>query len=251
MLRIALRPQWLALLALALGFATAFAALGSWQLDRSRTTQDQRADDDPAVVQRLQDVVRPQEPFTSDLAGVVVQASGRLHAEDTLTVQGRYLDGEPGSWVLTPMVVDTGTGSATLPVVRGWVPRGAPVPGNTASSNTVGTVTVTGRLESSEPPTGQATGDVVTAVSSADLVNRWGQPIYAGFLVADDPGPGVRAVPASAPDTRGFALQNLSYALQWWVFAGFAVFLWWRTVRDAHLRESQPEPDRLRRGVPT
>lgn len=26
-------------------------------------------------------------------------------------------------------------------------------------------------------------------------------------------------------------LRHLAYALQWWVFAGFAVFLWWRMVR--------------------
>jgi cytochrome oxidase assembly protein ShyY1 len=43
-------------------------------------------------------------------------------------------------------------------------------------------------------------------------------------------------VPESEPPS-GFALQNLSYALQWWLFAGFAVFFWWRLVRDAHERE--------------
>ena len=28
------------------------------------------------------------------------------------------------------------------------------------------------------------------------------------------------------------ALRNLLYAIEWWVFAGFAAFLWWRYVRD-------------------
>jgi hypothetical protein len=30
------------------------------------------------------------------------------------------------------------------------------------------------------------------------------------------------------------AWQNLSYALQWFVFAGFGLFMWWRLVRDDH-----------------
>ena len=30
----------------------------------------------------------------------------------------------------------------------------------------------------------------------------------------------------------GLNLQNLFYALQWWVFGGFAVLLWVRLVRD-------------------
>ena len=27
-------------------------------------------------------------------------------------------------------------------------------------------------------------------------------------------------------------MRNLLYALEWWVFGGFAVFIWWRYVRD-------------------
>lgn len=26
-------------------------------------------------------------------------------------------------------------------------------------------------------------------------------------------------------------LRNLAYGIQWWVFAGFAVFMWWRMLR--------------------
>jgi hypothetical protein len=27
------------------------------------------------------------------------------------------------------------------------------------------------------------------------------------------------------------ALRNLAYGLQWWIFAGFTVFMWWRMLR--------------------
>ena len=39
--------------------------------------------------------------------------------------------------------------------------------------------------------------------------------------------------PASLPKAETFtALRNLLYAIEWWVFGGFAVFLWWRWCRD-------------------
>ena len=45
---------------------------------------------------------------------------------------------------------------------------------------------------------------------------------------------GLSAVtPASLPKPPSFtSLRNLLYALEWWVFAGFAVFVWWRWCRD-------------------
>jgi hypothetical protein len=36
-------------------------------------------------------------------------------------------------------------------------------------------------------------------------------------------------------------LRNLLYACQWWVFGGFAVFLWWRWCRDVVTRVSAEE----------
>jgi len=44
----------------------------------------------------------------------------------------------------------------------------------------------------------------------------------------------LRAVPPTSPGSRSLAWQNLSYAVQWFVFAGFGLFMWWRLVRDDH-----------------
>ena len=35
------------------------------------------------------------------------------------------------------------------------------------------------------------------------------------------------------PASRFTGLRNILYAIEWWVFAAFAIFLWWRHVRDA------------------
>ena len=41
-------------------------------------------------------------------------------------------------------------------------------------------------------------------------------------------------------DEKGFSLQNFGYAVQWWAFSAFTVWVWFRLVRD-HVRGA-PEP---------
>jgi DNA-binding transcriptional regulator of glucitol operon len=50
-------------------------------------------------------------------------------------------------------------------------------------------------------------------------------------------------------ESKHFSLQNFGYTIQWWLFAAFTLFLWWRVVRDAAVRraaaaggEPTPEP---------
>ncbi len=232
MLRFALQPRWIALLLLALLLASVAAWLGSWQLDRSRRVDLPKAQ--PRVVE-LTDVARPQQTLEGEVMLEKVRVRGTFRADEQLQVLGRDLNGRPGYWVLAPLIVDDGTqgAAATLPVVRGWVPQDAKAPQPPS-----GPVELVGRMQGSElppDPDPALAADQVTAVSAADLVNRWGTPIYAGYLVVTDDVPApLRAVPVLDPRQGGFRLVNFSYALQWWVFAGFAVFLWWRVLRDSY-----------------
>jgi hypothetical protein len=34
-------------------------------------------------------------------------------------------------------------------------------------------------------------------------------------------------------------LRNLAYGIQWWIFAGFAVFMWWRMLRAEATRSGE------------
>jgi DNA-binding transcriptional regulator of glucitol operon len=51
-------------------------------------------------------------------------------------------------------------------------------------------------------------------------------------------------------ESKHFSLQNTGYTIQWWVFAGFTGFFWWRVVRDAaqrrteHLHPAPAEPEK-------
>lgn len=246
--RTALRPRMLALLVLALGLAVVFAELGSWQLGRSRTAQ--QAPPEREVVP-LQQVLAPQERLTAEAVAGPVAVRGTWADVPQQLVVDRRADGAPGdgAWVLAAVEVpdepaaspgETGTGAvALLPVVRGWVPDAAAAPPPPA-----GPAELVGELEVSEDPRGLAglPAGQLSAASSADLLNVWDGRVYAGYLVPEQQAPGAQVVPPPEREA-GTNLQNVSYAFQWWVFAGFAVLMWLRVVHDVHRRALERAED--------
>lgn len=234
-----------ALLALALLAAALFARLGSWQLDRAESGGEP-VDQAPVA---LTSVAQPQQPLDGEAVAGPVRVSG-TYAPEPVLVEGRAVDGSAGdgAWVVWPLQVEAGTGTALLPVVRGWVPTapGAAEGGPTSSllDPPAGTVRLEGRLQASEAPRGVGEDGRLSAMSVADLVNVWDGPVYTGYLLPTGSAApaGLTAVPVPQPDSSPH-LQNLSYAFQWWVFASFAVIMWWRIVRDSHRRELEDAED--------
>ena len=235
--RAAVRPRMIVLLLVLLAAAGLCGRLGVWQLDRAKERGAQNARAVQAAREStapvpLDAVLAPQTTFTAALVGRRVAVTGTFDAAGQLLVRDRARDGRTGFLVLTPLRVEAG---AVLPVVRGWVPS-ADV-GATVLAPPVGTVHVTGFLQASE-----AAGSIddataqTDAISSAQLVNRWGGPIYSGYLVVSQLEPAQSAaVLVLRPPTvqgAGLNLQNLAYAAQWWIFGGFALFFWTRMVRD-------------------
>ncbi|WP_229734624.1 SURF1 family protein [Cellulomonas carbonis] len=226
--RVALTPRMVGLLLLFLGVAAVCGRLGVWQLDRAVERSEQNAAVRAAELESspgdpLDEVLAPQQTFAGELVGRKVEVSGRFEGR-TLLVPGRARGDDVGFLVLDAFRVDEG---GVLAVVRGWVadPVAPPAP--------EGPVTMTGFLqagEASEP--GPQPEGRIGAISPGELVNRWGGPIYSGYLVAADPGPGVGKLPPPSVPGAGLNLQNLAYAVQWWIFGGFAVLLWSRLVRD-------------------
>ncbi|MEN9731986.1 MAG: hypothetical protein RL488_1296, partial [Actinomycetota bacterium] len=59
--------------------------------------------------------------------------------------------------------------------------------------------------------------------------------VYPGFVARTDAGqPKAIAIQTESERTEINAL-NAFYAAEWALFAGFAVFLWWRLVQDERL----------------
>jgi hypothetical protein len=74
-------------------------------------------------------------------------------------------------------------------------------------------------------------------VTTAELVSALPYQLYDGYLLlaAQSPPTAAALTPALVappPPPVRLDLQNFAYALQWWAFALFTVFLWGRLVRD-------------------
>lgn len=207
--------------------------MGTWQLgrfeDRVDSHQEAERRPDPGAVKAVPlDELLPVDKETS---GRHATATGRYGQQ--FLVPGRELDGRDGSYVLT--LLRTGSGTS-LPVVRGWLPDGGKVPAPPA-----GEVTVTGALQASEH-TGSAGVHAAGAlprgqvgmISAAALVNVVQDDVYDAWITLLDAPAGLTPVPAAAAEGSGLdlkAFQNLGYTGEWFAFAGFVLFMWFRLLR--------------------
>ena len=250
MLKTALQPRWLALLALVVVVCALFGFLGSWQLgvarDRGAEAAQRAARAQPAVP--VGQILQPQQGFPAAADGRRVTVSGVYDASRQVLVGPRLQQGRPGWWVVTGLRAESG---AWLPVVRGWV--AAPDDAATLRSAVpAGSASLTGGLQPDDPAADRSTvrpDGQLAELDAAELVNRWGAPIYNGYLllIAEQvtaPAAQPERVPAPTVAPQGVAWRNAAYAGQWWVFAGFTVVLWWKMVRQDQLDRSR-DPERL------
>jgi surfeit locus 1 family protein len=222
-----LTPRNLGLTVLAIMLTAAMTAMGLWQLDAYNQSQqlDAAATSRAAPVP-LDTLLGPDQAFTADAHARPVAAEGEYADRQVLVDRGS----EP-PWLVTPLVTDTG--SAIL-VVRGLAEPGSrtarPAPPN-------GHVRVVGSLQPSEVRGNDADlgDDVVPTLSTAQLISDFGADLYSGFVVLTEQSP-PSTLPAATPPqpdaSLTVGLRNLMYAVQWWVFAAFVVFMWWRIVRE-------------------
>jgi cytochrome oxidase assembly protein ShyY1 len=249
--RFLLTPRWLGLHLFALLAVPLCLWLGVWQLSRfeQRThTGAHRAAQAAALVAEpvpLSGLLAgaDAQTVTAGDAGREVTFSGRYDAKEQLFVPRRVVDNRTGYYVLTPLLLPDGR---HIPVIRGWTPSKTQVPAPAA-----GTVELHGRLQISEDESSPGvigsgslpTGDV-GMISPSTLVNLLPYPVYDGWIALDANSTSLVPVPTyQAAEGDGLTLeafQNLGYTCQWFVFAGFAVFMWFRLVR----REAEVVRDR-------
>jgi cytochrome oxidase assembly protein ShyY1 len=237
-----LRPRhWAGHLLLVLAVAATtwlgFWQLSAWQYARAAEARDLR----DADLMAMTSAMGPDDPFPGQYVGQPVELRGRWMPASTTYVSDRVVGGERGYWVVTPVLVEGGKGSA-LPVVRGWSPR--PEAGAVA-----GGVDLSGWLQPSEGtglPDPDPGDDVLPEMRIASLTQRVEADLYSGFVVARDATSGTTGLASVSPDniprvSAVTSLRNLLYAVQWWVFGGFSVYVWLRWCRDT-LEQPEREP---------
>lgn len=256
--RFLLTPRWWGINIFVLLAIPVCIFMGSWQLSRfedrvqdHKTASEQTKVNETAAAEPLASVL----PVDQKTSGKRTTATG--HYGKQLLVPNRDLDERSGFYVVTLLKVEGSGSGKALPVVRGWMPGKASAAKAPAAPK--GKVTVVGALQASESATSNgvtASGGLpsgqVGVISAASLVNLVPYDVYDGWVTLDKADSGMTAVPATAPEGSGLdlkAFQNLGYTGEWFVFAGFVVFMWFRLVRreaealrDAELGIAEPVP---------
>ena len=197
--------------------------LGLWQM---RVFEDK--ENESAAARALQPAV-PLLAFVTpdgtvgDIYGKPASVTGRY-----LPAQQARVTGEDGTVrVLTAFQVADGR---VLAVVRGSLPAGT----GTLPQPPAGELVQTGVFLPSEAGAGSAdTGDELTSVRLPLLAQYWPQQLLPGFITlgaADSAAQGLGPYAVALPSGSG-SVQNIGYALQWWVFAAFGAFMTARFVR--------------------
>jgi cytochrome oxidase assembly protein ShyY1 len=235
---------------LALVLLAGTIGLGLWQLGVWRDHRaDEKQDATKAAAKPLSDVMGPDDPFPGLMTGHPVEVRGEWVPDGTVYVSGRENHGVDGYWVVTPVAVG-GVGQPAVPVVRGWIQDASAAP-----SPPTGAVELTGWLQPPEGANGMAdddpTDDVLPQLRIADVIQHVDQDLYGAYVVDRDAAPGLqRASLAELPGAGTLTgLRNFLYGLEWWVFGGFVVYIWWRHLQD--VTRPAPEQDAQEDAVPS
>jgi hypothetical protein len=253
--QVARRPKWIFGLFLALAIAAVFALLGQWQLERSFTEVEPEDLSQAPLV--LIESEKPGAPLTAIAANKRVKAEIMIDTQNVFIVANRLqrTNNElvSGYWVIanSGVLLEDGDSTASLSVGIGFAESLSIA--ETARTELMESIQPqafleqTGRYLQTEGPVALTDPDkpyLLESFSLAQLVNLYkgaGVQSLAGFMVLDsEPGFGLETI-VIAPPEAGTQVNwlTLFYALEWALFAGFAVFLWWRLVEDARIRELQ------------
>lgn len=239
--QIARRPRWIGALVLALAIAATFAALGEWQLSRSLEGGEITEQQSETIVE-LDSVATAQEPLASVTTGQSVTFTAELVSGDYIVLSDRRNDtSDEGYWVVGHGVERSG---ASIAIALGWA-ASADAAASAISELEESPLhsSFTGRLLPTESPQqSDFEAEERSALAVAELVNLWEDVpagTYGGYVVSFNPPSGLDAIDSPPPSTEvSLNLLNVFYAVEWVVFGGFAIFLWYRLVRDEWEEES-------------
>ncbi len=254
--QVARQPKWLAGLALAILVAVLFSLFGNWQLSRSiRVTTDDKT---LASTIELGKLAQPNEPFIEPQADRRVSETLWLWPSSCVVVANRQqllADGtaETGFWTVFDAAVDISPGAVHVVVANAFF-KTADAASRACSNAAKASLAfdtpfaVVARYEPSEAPKPSPVSGVelFDSLSVEQLINVWSYDrppvVYPGFVISESTLVGPLAE-GGEPIKIGIRksqtevnLLNAFYAIEWVLFAGFAVFLWGRLVQDERKR---------------
>ncbi|WP_431245447.1 SURF1 family cytochrome oxidase biogenesis protein [Leifsonia xyli] len=245
-----LRPRWIGALVFALLLAAGFAWLGQWQLERA--VESGKAVEAPTeTVLPLAGVARPGAPLRDTAVGQLVRFDATFVPGDYQLLHDRLNDGKSGWWVVGHATVERGDGTpVALAVARGWAADEATAKAAIArlAAQPATAQQVEGRILPDEQPQlpddKQKDPTGMRSLGVGQLYNLWtgvdGVDVYAAYVVERGAPAGLVQIDSPPPIAQTeLNWLNVFYAAEWIIFAGFAVFLWYRLVKDAKQREDE------------
>ena len=223
--RTAITPRWLVALAALIAFIVACIFLGQWQWDR---TQDILAAERSAAAEpiALEELINDDGTWSNANIGRTVTLDGAFAAQE-LKLPNREFQGQSGSWIVTRFELDSGN---SLAVMRGLLPDGSEIPPTGAKA-----IQLEGVLHPNEAFYEGANQNSIVTVDSAAIAAEWGTDLIDGYVMLQDQDPEasdrgnlVIVPPTVQVGDAPFPLQNFFYAIQWWIFAAFAIFVYAR-----------------------
>ena len=235
--QVALRPRWIGAFFLSLLIAAGLGSLAQWQLERS--------------------YIAP-ETTTSKIDGELKHLM--LDQTQVYLVSDRIQNGKPGYWLIANAKDKAGT---SFTVALAWAENISTA--ESARTELMNSMQAQAFLPAklfridSEAPVVLADKSkpyLLGSLSMAQLINLYSpdQPIkadpHAWVAGSEQAGgqlfmwAGLEPIELAYTDPGAINWLTAFYALEWTLFAGFAVFLWWRLVRDTQIREqSGPNGD--------
>ncbi|MEY2990582.1 MAG: hypothetical protein RLZZ163_1498 [Actinomycetota bacterium] len=225
--RTALTPRWLIALVALIAFIALCIFLGRWQWDR---TQDILAAERAAASapSDLVEVLNDDGTWNNADIGRTVILDGTFTGDELLLPNREYQD-QAGTWTITRFELDD---QRSIAIVRGWLPNDEQSPPIRQEPTTI-----EGVLHPNEAFYEGANQEQIITVVAPALAEVWNTELIDGYVMLQKQDPILLAADAPAPvivpptvqvGDVPFPLQNFFYAIQWWVFAAFAIFVYAR-----------------------
>ena len=212
--------------------------MGFWQLDRLDTKKklNQEVEDRAAsALASLEEIVDHTAPWSigESVKFRRATAEGEYQDEDSVLVRNRSLNGLPGYWLLTPLLINQ---ESAVVVNRGWLPMSA----EGFSPKQVGEVSISGLIQETRGASGlqrsDPSGEVLQTLARVDLERYQEQLDYKIFpiyiqLEFQDPDNKDQSIPFKLAIPTFDEGPHLNYAIQWFSFAavfsiGYPIVLW-------------------------
>ena len=225
--RTATTSRWLLALVALVAFVAVCIVLGRWQWDR---TQDILSAERAAAAApiELTELVGDDGSWRNADIGRKVILEGQF-TDDELLLPNREYQGDAGTWTITRFQLDD---QRSVAVVRGWLPQGVTSPPVRQEPTRI-----EGVLHPNEAFYEGANENQIVTVDAASLASEWDIDLIDGYVMLQQLDPILLAADAPAPvivpptvqvGDVAFPLQNFFYAIQWWIFAAFAIFVYGR-----------------------